>query len=113
MNPEDRKRLNRMLAPAKKLRDAIDRKALTRESLLSSEDEQWFVTTPLYAIGEEANNVSDECAEKHREIPLVQIAGLRHRLVHDYEHTNWSLISEVVFNELGPLIDALEKALEE
>ena len=113
MTPEDRKRLGRMLTLATKLRAAIERRALTREDLLASEDERWFVTTPLYAIGEEANNVSDAFAARHEEIPLVQIAGLRHRLVHDYEHTNWNLIAEIVFGELDPLIDALEKVLKE
>ncbi|MCD8099190.1 MAG: DUF86 domain-containing protein [Oscillospiraceae bacterium] len=28
------------------------------------------------------------------------ISGLRHRLVHNYEGTNWSIIVEVVFDEL-------------
>ena len=33
------------------------------------------------------------------------IAGLRHRLVHDYEGTNWNIIAEVVFEEIPKLIE--------
>ena len=42
-----------------------------------------------------------------------RIAGLRHRLVHDYDGTNWNIISEVVFEELPILIKQLERCLAE
>lgn len=29
------------------------------------------------------------------------ISGLRHRLVHDYDGTNWSIISDVVFEGIA------------
>ena len=38
------------------------------------------------------------------------ISGLRHRLVHDYDGTNWSIISDVVFEELPELITRNAKA---
>lgn len=31
------------------------------------------------------------------------IAGLRHRLIHDYDGTNWNIIADVVFEELSGL----------
>ena len=31
------------------------------------------------------------------------ISGLRHRLVHDYEGTNWQMIVEVVFEDIPAL----------
>jgi len=37
------------------------------------------------------------------------ISVLRHRLVHDYEGTNWNIIADVVFEELSVLIKNLEK----
>ena len=39
------------------------------------------------------------------------IAGLRHRLVHDYDGTNWSIIVNVVFEELPVFIEQLEKLI--
>ena len=35
------------------------------------------------------------------------IAGLRHRLVHDYDGTNWNIIAEVVFEELPVLVEQI------
>lgn len=37
------------------------------------------------------------------------IFGLRHRLVHDYEGTNWQMIVEVVFEDIPALLVQLEK----
>ena len=37
------------------------------------------------------------------------ISGLRHRLVHDYEGTNWQFIVEVVFEDIPALLVQLEK----
>lgn len=42
-------------------------------------------------------------------IPWLMISGLRHRLVHDYDGTNWNIIADVVFEELPVLIAELEK----
>ena len=39
------------------------------------------------------------------------ISGLRHRLVHDYEGTNWQMIVEVVFEDIPALLVQLEKLL--
>ena len=36
------------------------------------------------------------------------IAGLRHRLVHDYDGTNWNIIVEVIFEELPVFIRQVE-----
>ena len=37
------------------------------------------------------------------------ISGLRHRLVHDYEGTNWQMIVKVVFEDIPALLVQLEK----
>ena len=72
---------------------------------------QWLVTTPLYNIGEQAYRITDEFKEQHSEIEWNMIAGLRHRLVHDYDGTNWNIIVEVVFDELPLLVEKIEKIL--
>ncbi|MGN0588518.1 MAG: HepT-like ribonuclease domain-containing protein [Ruminiclostridium sp.] len=36
---------------------------------------------------------------------------MRHRLVHDYDGTNWSIISDVVFEELPELIQEMRKLI--
>ena len=45
------------------------------------------------------------------EISRAMISGLRHRLVHDYDGTNWNIIADVVFEELPALVDELEKLI--
>ena len=55
--------------------------------------------------------LSDEFKEAHNEILWSLMAGLRHRLVHDYDGTNWSIISDVVFDELPALIAAMQKLI--
>ncbi len=40
-----------------------------------------------------------------------RISGLRHRLIHDYDGTNWNIIVDVVFEELPVLIAQLEKLI--
>ena len=39
------------------------------------------------------------------------IAGLRHRLVHDYDGTNWNIIIEVIFDELPTFLKQIEQLM--
>lgn len=50
---------------------------------------------------------------KYPDVPWSQIAGMRHRLVHQYDDTNWHIVSLVVFDELEKYIKQLEKILPE
>lgn len=36
------------------------------------------------------------------------IAGLRHRLVYDYDGTNWNIIVDVIFEELPIFIEQIK-----
>ena len=33
------------------------------------------------------------------------VSGMRHRLVHDYEGINWSIIVEVIFREMPSFVE--------
>ena len=37
-------------------------------------------------------------------MPWSKIAGLRHRLAHDYEGINWVIIADVLFEEMDPAV---------
>ena len=91
----------------------VDRKKMTAETIDGDLETQWLIATPLYNIGELVNCLSDEITSTHSDVPWAQIAGLRHRLVHNYEGTNWSMISEVVLVELRPFIDQVRAILDE
>ena len=72
---------------------------------------QWLVTTPLYNIGEHVYNLSSEYKKAHDEIPWSMISGLTHRLVHDYDGTNWNIIADVVLKELPILIEQIQRLM--
>lgn len=92
---------------AGKLLGYIRENHISEEQILSDYAVQWTITTPLYNIGEHTYNLSKELKAAHPEVPWSQIAGMRHRLVHQYEDTNWSIISYVIFHELEPYMNQL------
>ena len=67
------------------------------------------VTTPLYNIGEQVYQLSNELKQAHTEQPWNMVAGLRHRLVHDYDGINWSIIVEVLFQDMDPFCGGSER----
>lgn len=111
MKYTDNDRLLKIIAKAKELTAYLSENNVTREELINTVSLQWLVTTPLYNIGEHVYYLSDEFKESHKDIPWGMISGLRHRLVHDYEGTNWNIICDVVFDELPVLIEQLEKLI--
>ena len=111
MNKSDVERLKKVLALWTALKQQIQEREITREQLLEDEYTQWAVTTPLYNIGEQVYRLSSELKKEHPDIPWNMISGLRHRLVHDYEGINWSIIVEVIFEEMDHVIQAVEKLL--
>ncbi len=78
---------------------------------MSEEPLRWAITTPLYNIGEQAYQLTDEFKQKHDDIPWSKISGLRHRLVHDYENTNWSLICSILFDVLPGFLDQIKSLI--
>ncbi len=89
----------------------INDNQIDRDKLMNDYTIQWAVTTPLYNIGENVYNISSEFKEAYKDIPWNMIAGLRHRLVHNYEGTNWSIIADVVFKELPEFKEQVDQIL--
>ena len=44
--------------------------------------------------------LSDAFKQSSSHIPWAKISGLQHRLVHDYDNMNWSLICTILFEVL-------------
>lgn len=108
MKYSDEQRIQKILEYSQKLYYYIKQNGITKDKLMSEYSLQWLVTTPLYNIGEHAYYISKEFKDEHDDIPWSMISGLRHRLVHDYDGTNWSIISDVVFEELPVLISQIQ-----
>ena len=113
MKYTDQQRLEKIYDNATKLHNYIIENNITKDQLLREETLQWLVTTPLYNIGEHSYCLSDEYKEAHPEILWSLMAGLRHRLVHDYDGTNWNIIVNVVFEDLPELIIKLKELINE
>ena len=109
MKYSDQQRIRKIYENAVKLYGYIEDNKITKEDLLNEFSLQWLVTTPLYNIGEHVYNLTNEYKEAHSEIQWSMIAGMRHRLVHNYDGTNWNIIADVVFEELPILIKQLEQ----
>ena len=96
----DRERLKKILRNYDDLKTQMELRRITRDQVMNDQFIQWAVTTPLYNIGEHTNNLSKDLTDRYSDVPWSRVAGLRHRLVHHYEGTNWSIIVEVVFDDL-------------
>lgn len=113
MKRTDKERLEKIVEIWGDLSEQISQRQITEEQLLTDEFSQWAVTTPLYNIGEQAYQLSKEFKENYSDLPWNMVAGLRHRLVHDYDGINWTIIVEVIFKEMDPFVRSVEKILSE
>ena len=100
MKKSDKERLKKIISTWDSLKEQIEERGITPEILLQDEFSQWAVTTPLYNIGEQVYQLSSEWK-----------AGLRHRLVHDYDGINWSIIVEVLFQDMDPFVEGVKEIL--
>lgn len=111
MIDSDVRKIERILSFADDLRFAMESKSITREQVESDQFVQWALTTPLYNIGEYVSHVSRETKDAYPDIPWSKVAGLRHRLVHDYENTKWGIVAEVLFVDLWEFIAQLREVI--
>lgn len=109
---DDRHRLEQIAETGDRLMQTVQDRGITREIVMDDGDIQWMLTTPLIHIGEQANRLSDAITDRYPDTPWPEIAGLRHRLVHDYEDTNWTIICSVVFDQLPLFIESVKSILE-
>lgn len=109
MKYSDEQRLEKISTMTRKLLTYISDAGITQEIVLTQEPVRWAITTPLYNIGEQTYNLSDAFKQKNDHIPWAKISGLRHRLVHDYDNTNWSLICTIIFDVLPGFLEDISK----
>ena len=55
--------------------------------------------------------LSSDFKNQYPDIPWSVVSGLRHRLVHDYEGINWSIIVEFVFDEMDVFVNAIDNII--
>ena len=113
MNEPDQERLKKIVRLWSVLNEEVRKRNITRELLLEDQFSQWAVTTPIYNIGEQVYQLSADFKKAHPEVMWSVVSGLRHRLVHDYEGINWSLIADVIFCDMKEFIEQVSDILKQ
>jgi uncharacterized protein with HEPN domain len=105
MRYTDQQRLKKIVSTGEELLQYLDENQISEQRILTDHTVQWTVSTPLSNIGEQVYHLSDALKGEHPEVGWNKISGLRHRLVHDYEGTNWNIIVRIILIELPVFID--------
>ena len=109
MKMSDYQRVQKIVSTGTQLLQILHEEQITPEVISSECKAQWLVTTPLYNIGEHVYNLSSELKSSNPEIPWAKVAGLRHRLVHNYDDTNWNIINNIVFHDLPLFLQQVQE----
>ncbi len=86
----------------------IDKEAFESNHLL-----QDGIIRQLQIIGEAISHISPQLREMYPHVPWSDIAGLRHRIVHDYSGINLSLVWSVATDDIPKLKEQIQKLLAE
>ncbi|MBR4425218.1 MAG: DUF86 domain-containing protein [Oscillospiraceae bacterium] len=113
MKKSDLERLKKIVSTWAAAEAQIRQRGITREALMEDAFTQWALTTPLYNIGEQVYKLSTELKSQYPDVPWAVVSGLRHRLVHDYEGINWSVIVEVIFDEMPLFAERVRRICKE
>lgn len=62
----------------------------------------------LIQISDNIKKLSIDFKNKHNNIPWNEIVGFRNKIVHDYGKTDYTIVYEVVTNDIQSLKDALK-----
>ncbi len=82
-------------------------------------DHQQFVTAPaikeacvfcLLQVGELVSKIDGVFVEENGNVPWKKLKGFRNRLVHDYGNVDFTIVWNVIENDMPELIAALKKA---
>jgi uncharacterized protein with HEPN domain len=64
-------------------------------------------------VGEAAKHVPDDFRSHHPQVPWRQAVGMRNRIIHGYDVIDFDILWSVLQKDLPPLIEALEKIVNE
>jgi len=93
-------------------REALDlATGKTKEEFDSDRTLRLALTHLLQIVGEAARSVSRGFREAHPDVPWKDITGMRHKVVHDYMQVDEEVVWDTLKEELGPLVEALEKTV--
>ena len=85
--------------------DAMERiaelsKGLEREQLRRHENTTEMLLFNLMVLGEAANNITREFAAQNPDVDWKGLAGVRHKIVHDYADIDYDTIWDILQNDI-------------
>lgn len=84
---------------------------LSLSQFMADERTLFAVCYGIQVVGEVGWKLSDAIKQQHTEIPWPLIAGMRHRLVHDYGRTDESVVFTVATIHLPKLLTQVRAIL--
>ena len=89
---------------------------IEQETRETSRDKLFFddrltraIILDFIVLGEAANNVTEAYCAVHPEVPWADIAGFRHKLVHDYSGIDFSILWDTMTNDVPALLTMFRK----
>ncbi len=89
---------------------------IEQETRETSRDKLFFddrltraIILDFIVLGEAANNVTEAYCAVHPEVPWADIAGFRHKLVHDYSGIDFGILWDAMTNDVPSLLPMLRK----
>lgn len=89
---------------------------IEQETRETSRDKLFFddrltraIILDFIVLGEAANNVTEAYYAVHPEVPWADIAGFRHKLVHDYSGIDFGILWDTMTNDVPALLTMFRK----
>ena len=106
---DDRVRLRHMVDHA---REAISMlRGHSREDLDRDRKLNLALVRLLEVVGEAAARIEPGVQAQIIGVPWSQVIGLRHRLIHGYDDVDFSILWQIVTEDLPPLVSAIDAFL--
>lgn len=81
----------------------------TYEEFISDGELMDAIMFRLIQLVESINNLSNEYKAENPQVPWGKIKGFRNGLVHEYGETDYSIVYEIITNDIEPLRVLFEK----
>lgn len=88
-------------------------KDLTYEGFIQDKKAVFATIRALEVIGESSNRISNEIKEKYPNLPWIEMRGLRNRIIHNYDDIDYTIVWNVLKNEIPKLINQIELMIDE
>jgi len=81
---------------------------LSKDAFLNDLKTQSAILHQLLVLGEATKRVSQKLRAAHPQIPWKMIAGMRNKLIHEYDEVDLDEVWKTVSSDVPSLIDMLE-----